>query len=172
MERMLKATPPETYDFRTLKKLVTGKLQKRVYDKPNPTGFTVIEGLSSGVHHGGPKYIQRLMGITDDLEVLDDIPCIIMPEADHKAFHSILKKYIPTSKGKQNQLRNFLDATYDTQEKKNEYMVIAMKRSYREFAETDNSLEHYITFMDQVEEKLRTKTNISDTLGDITLEIY
>ena len=86
---------------------------------------------------------------------------------NHNAFHAILKKYIPTAPTKQKNFVIYLKNKYDTVEKRNEYMVKAMKKSYDEFRGNDTSRAHYQIFMNIVEDKLREKTNISDSLGVI-----
>ena len=159
MEMLVKNN--KTYTYKDLKKLLAGKSQDRDY-APNKRNFSIIRGSSFGIHHGGPKYIQKLMGIAPDDNILDDIPCVAMSLDDHNAFHSILNKYIPEKPGpNRDDLLTYLNGLPERQ--KREYYVNAMEKAYDDFASTltDDSFP-YDTFMEQVEAKLRTKVNISE----------
>jgi hypothetical protein len=112
------------------------------------------------------------MGIANDDSILDDIPCIVMNHLDHEIFHAILLKYVP--KGKK--LPKYLNTLngYDTQAKKNEYILQAMKKAYIEFKSKfpNNTHDHYEDFFDQVSSKLRTKVNVSSPNVNIVIKDF
>ena len=102
----------------------------------------------------------------------DDIPAIVMKESDHKAFHSILNKYVPENIKSRDVLFDYLDNELElSTNEKNEYMVRALEKAYQEFSSkaNDGSLNHYNTFMEQVREKLRTKATLEESLRTVDI---
>jgi hypothetical protein len=89
---------------------------------------------------------------------------------DHNAFHSILNKYIPESpsSGRRTKLIQELELSGYTEDQKREYYVRALEKSYEEFAGNDDSLQYFKDFMKQVDNKLRTKIDVSD--NEVRLE--